>query len=110
MATSIELISKRIEVLNELQSKIRLALESIGTEAVNYAIDECPVDTGRLRGSIAHKVKGDAVYIGTNVKYAKYVEYNDKARHKNGKAHFLRDAATTHGDHYKAIAEAALKE
>lgn len=49
-----------------------------------------------------------AVYIGTNVEYAKQQEYFDMA-HQVGRAHFLRDAATTHGDEYKAIIEAALK-
>ena len=48
------------------------------------------------------------VYIGTNVEYAKQQEYFDMA-HKVGRAHFLRDAATTHGDEYKSTMEAALK-
>jgi HK97 gp10 family phage protein len=34
-----------------------------------------PVDTGRLRGSIASKVDGDKAIVGTNVEYAPYVEY-----------------------------------
>lgn len=50
-----------------------------------------------------------AVYIGTNVEYAPYVEYDDKAQHSSGKAHFLRDAATTHSAKYKAIMKAALQ-
>jgi phage gpG-like protein len=69
------------------------------------------VDTGRLRNSITNKLgeRENAVYIGTNVEYAPYVEYNDKARHYTGKTHFLRDAVQNHMDHYKAIMEAALK-
>ncbi len=110
MANQVKVKSYKREVLNELQNKIRLALESVGETAEDYAADDCPVDTGRLKNSISHKVKGNAVYIGTNVVYAKQVEYNDRAKHTNGKAHFLRDAVTTHGDEYKAIVEAALKE
>lgn len=49
-----------------------------------------------------------AVYIGTNVEYAEQQEYFDMA-HQVGRAHFLRDAATTHGDEYKKAMEAALK-
>ena len=44
----------------------------------------------------------------TNVEYAPYVEYNDKASHLSGKAHFLRDAVQNNLDHYRAIMEAAL--
>ena len=44
----------------------------------------------------------------TNVEYAPYVEFNDKAHHNTGKAHFLRDAVQNNLDHYRAIMEAAL--
>lgn len=83
------------------------------------------VDTGRLRNSITWAIRGNSgkgggrdapqsnpeeatVYIGTNVEYAGIQEYYDM-RHKVGKAHFLRDAATTHTEEYKKTIEAALK-
>lgn len=99
------------EVLSAMKEQVILALRSIGQEAEGYAKDDCPVDTGRLRNSIANEVveEEQAVYIGTNVEYAPYVEYRDNASHQTGKAHFLRDAAANHGDHYSAILEAALK-
>ena len=50
------------------------------------------------------------VYIGTNVKYARKQELGDSYHHASGAAHFLRDAATTHGDEYKRIAEKQLKK
>ena len=98
------------EVLDAARSQILLALEAIGQEAEGYAKEDCPVDTGKLRNSIAHDVdEGEmAAYIGTNVEYAIYVEYGEY-NHKVGKNHFLRDAASTHGEHYKAIMEAAMK-
>lgn len=98
------------EVIAAMKTQVLLGLESIGQEAEGYAKDECPVDTGRLRNSIAHAVidSEKAVYIGTNVEYGVYVEYGDY-KHTTGKNHFLRDAATTHGSHYKAIMEAVLK-
>ena len=112
------------EVLSALADKVALGLKAIGAEAETYAKKECPVDTGRLRNSIAWATSTDndggedsqpkatpeknAVYIGTNVEYGVYVEYGDQ-KHKTGKKHFLKDAATNHGAHYKQIMEAALK-
>ncbi len=108
--SNIRIVDNSPKILTAFEEQIKLALDSIGETAEGYAKDDCPVDTGNLRNSINYAVKGNAVYIGTNVVYGKYVEFNDRARHINGKAHFLRDAATTHGKEYKAIAEAALRE
>lgn len=58
------------------EQKIR-ALEAVGIQAEGDVKDEITdlgaVDTGRLRGSIAHQVDGDSVEIGTSVDYAVYV-------------------------------------
>lgn len=108
---SVRIADNSDAILKALGTKLDDALEAIGKEAVTYAQKDCPVDTGRLRASIAEKVisKEKAVYIGTNVEYAPYVEYNERAAHNVGKAHFIRDAAANHGDHYKAIVEAILR-
>lgn len=97
------------EVLDEMRVKIAAALEAIGGQAEMYAKEECPVDTGRLRSSISHATDDNTAYIGTNVEYAPAVEYRDTA-HKTGKAHFLRDAAATHGEEYKQITQQILQE
>lgn len=107
--SDVKITDNRPEVKKEFNLKLSLALKLIGQKAEGYAKDDCPVDTGRLRNSISNKVDGNDVYIGTNVEYAPYVEFGDKMHHENGKAHFLRDAATTHGTEYKAIAELVLK-
>lgn len=88
--------------------QIANALEAIGGEAEQYAKAECPVDTGRLRNSISHANDETTVYVGTNVEYAPMVEMRS-AKHTTGRAHFLRDSVSTHGDEYRAILEAALK-
>lgn len=96
---------------------IERALEAIGLTAERHAKEQCPVDTGRLRNSISHAyvMSERAAYIGTNVEYAKYVETREKSKsgkaikHKSGKAHFLRDAASQHSDEYKSIVEAQLR-
>jgi len=110
VVTTVDLKDNAQEVLAAMREQVLLGLEAIGQECERYAKDDTPVDTGRLRNSIAHKVDAaeDAVYVGTNVEYAPYVEYGEY-KHITGKNHFLRDAAADHGDHYKAILEAALK-
>lgn len=98
------------EALDASKEQIARALEAIALQAEGYAILNCPVDTGRLRDSITHEVEDNVAYIGTNVEYAPYVEFNDNAQHKVGKAHFLRDAVADHSDEYKQIALVYLME
>jgi len=46
----------------------------------------CPVgDTGRLQSSITHEVEGTAGRVGTNVKYAAYVELGTGIYAEGGK-------------------------
>jgi len=51
---------------------------SVGMLTSGYARDLCPVDTGRLRGSITHAYNDDGqqvtLLVGTDVYYAPYVE------------------------------------
>lgn len=122
------------EVKTQLHDQIMLGLEMVGSAAEGHAKDNCPVDTGRLRNSIAWATKDNtgnssvpatpakpedskpqaqpedlAVYIGTNVEYAELVEYNEKSRHNVGQAHFLRDAVTSYGREYVRLMELALR-
>lgn len=77
-------------------------LEEVGLTAEGYAKKKCPVDTGRLRNSITHVVRASekAVYIGTSVSYAPYVELG--TRHMKARP-YLRPAASGHRDVYKGI-------
>lgn len=65
------------EVLEAFDDACLRALERCGMQAEGYAKDLCPADTGTLRNSITHKVVDSepAVYIGTNMDYAAYVEF-----------------------------------
>ncbi len=50
------------------------------------------VDTGRLRSSITHNIGTTSAQVGTNVKYAGFVEYgtqNMAARHMEGSVKVL---------------------
>lgn len=123
------------EVLNAFKEQLRIGLEVVGMKAEGYAKDNTPVDTGRLRNSMSHKVnmRDSSVYIGTNVEYAPYIEFGTGIHAENGigrqdpwiyddekgvehvtsgiKAHhMIKKAATEHNSEYKRIIKAALKD
>lgn len=69
------------------------------------------VGVGFYSGTAPEEQNGKkAVYIGTNVEYARAVETSDTVEHPSGAAHFLRDAAANHSDEYKRIAINELKK
>ena len=94
------------EVLAALKRAKKRGLEAIGLTAEGHAKKETPVDTGRLRNSIAHAVESDAAYIGTSTSYAPFVELG--ARGRKG-VHMLQRAATEHTDEYKKLMEESMK-
>lgn len=94
------------EVLAALKMAKKRGLEAIGLTAEGHAKKITPVDTGRLRNSMAHAVDEDAAYIGTNTSYAIFVETG--ARGRSG-VHMLQRAASEHTDEYKKIMEDAMK-
>lgn len=96
------------EFLKALPEQIEQALTAIGLTAESYAKRDCPVDTGRLRNSITNAVRTDekAVYIGTNVEYAAFVELGTSRMKPRP---YLKPAATQHNAEYKSLAEQALK-
>lgn len=96
------------KLLAQVGKMAGVAMESIGQEMERYAKDDCPVDTGNLKGSISHESTNKDAVVGSNVVYAARQEFGESYHHKVGKAHYLRDAAGNHTEHYKAILEAAL--
>ena len=94
------------QILSALEKGIKNGLEAIGLTAETYAKKATPVDTGRLRNSISHTVDGEAVYIGTNVEYAPYVELGTSRTKAH---HMLQKAATEHSAEYKRLAEDAIQ-
>lgn len=95
------------QVTHSIESAINTALEKIGLLAEGYAQMKCPVDTGNLRASITHEVDtgGKAVYIGTNVEYAPYVELGTS---RQAAQPYLRPAATEHVNQYRQVLKDAL--
>lgn len=94
------------EVLAALKMAKKRGLEAIGLTAEGHAKKITPVDTGRLRNSMAHAVDDDAAYIGTNTSYAIFVEAG--ARGRKG-VHMLQRAASEHTDEYKRLMEDSMK-
>ena len=94
------------QILSAMEKGIKNGLEAIGLTAETYAKKATPVDTGRLRNSISHTVDGEAVYIGSNVEYAPYVELGTSRAKAH---HMLQKAATEHSAEYKRLAEDAIQ-
>lgn len=119
-------------VLKATQDAVDRGLEACGMEAVTLthrdkANNGTPVDTGRLRNSIAWAVGGehggggdgaggedapsgaapkDTLVIGTNVEYARYIEEGSYGRHAY---HMLRNALVDGADRYERIIKASLE-
>lgn len=106
---NVEFRSNRTMVMSEFKKKRKIALDLIGEAAEGFVKEQTPVDTGRLRNSIAHQTIDDTAYIGTNVEYAVWVELKD-IEHKVGKAHYLRDGVTQNGKVYEQIAKQVMED
>ncbi|MBR6171572.1 MAG: HK97 gp10 family phage protein [Eubacterium sp.] len=122
------------EVNKALEQAVEKSLEECDLLAEGYAKTLCQVDTGLLRNSVTHARSGasfqhdykadrgdaqgsvggtigsedeKAMYIGTNVEYAPYVEMGTI---KTAKHPFLQPAVEDHADTYQAVFEKNLKE
>lgn len=79
MIDSKEVIANLEIFINDiLPQKIAQGLEKSAQMIENEAKINCPVDTGHLRASISHEVKGTKAVIGTNVEYGAYVHERTK--------------------------------
>lgn len=107
MAFSAKVEDHSVEVIAAKDSAIQAALEMMGLQCENYTKLLCPVDTGRLRNSYTHDVRTgeEAVYIGTNVEYAPYVEYGTSRM--DAQPH-LKPAVEDHTAEYQKIAQTCL--
>ena len=122
-----KLKSNRKEVLRGSEEAVERGLAAIGMRAVTYTHRPkerggTPVDTGRLRNSIAWATASQGgggtdapsgggaddrtVVIGTNVEYGEAVE---EGTSKRKPAHMLRNALADGSDEYARIMEASLK-
>lgn len=96
------------QVASAINSAIAKALTKIGQQAEGNAKLICPTDTGRLKNSITNQIdmQENAVYIGTNVEYAPYVELGTRRKDPHP---YLKPAAADHADEYRAILKGCLE-
>lgn len=93
---------------SELKSKVKEALMACGAVCESYAKINAPVDTGRLRNSMEHKMANEnTVAIGTYVGYGKYQELGTSRGIKPKR--FLTNAVRGHINEYADIIEKTLK-
>lgn len=110
----IEFTSRLKELKASLEEATEFALDLCGDVAEGHAkaalTRQKAVDTGRLRNSITHAVVDEngekAVYVGTNVEYAPYVELGTRNYPKPRP--YIEPAATKHTNEYKAIIQQVL--
>ena len=131
---SFGIIDNSADVKAAFEAAMWNALAKCGLVAEGYAKKLQIPDTGNLRNSITHVVDEDepAVYIGTNVEYAPYVElgtgiyaeggggrptpwvYQDAEgnwhyTHGQKPQPFLKPAVAEHADKYREIIKNALE-
>ena len=98
---SVRYTSYKKEVLAKIEAAIPKALEVVGGTGERHVKDITPVDTGRLRNSIAHNmIESHAVGIGTSVEYAPYVEFGTC---KMGAQPYLRPGIESHASEFADI-------
>ncbi len=77
---------------------VRLQIKEGAAEALNAAAESvcaearalCPVETGRLKGSLRVRAEGERFYVSTDCEYAAAVEFGTSRRHAQP---FLSEAA-----------------
>lgn len=95
-----------------LRNSITYAVAGYATHVESYRRDNVSGGTSKKHGRYEYGggamegEKDSAVFIGTNVEYAPYVENGARGRKP---VHFLQDAATSHSDKYKRLMEDSMK-
>lgn len=109
-----EILEALGEQLGQAMIAIGMAAESNAKQEITKAVYDTPesksgyIRTGRLRNSITYGVDTSepAVYIGSNVEYAPYVELGTS---KMRARPFLKPAVENYAGEYKDLLEQAMK-
>ena len=132
--SEIQFKSNKDDIEKAAKASILDWLAAVGQDAASTAAGKAPVDTGMLKNSISSAVvpSEQAVYIGTNVDYAKWHEFGTGIYAEDGgrqtpwaykdrdgvwhythgvpAKHFLQFGATAHADEYGRLLERYLKQ
>ena len=95
----------RNSVTHALAGNAPAILTYTGSNASRYHPDD-GIPSGSYSGIMPNEGKM-AVYIGTNVEYAPYVEYGTQRMRAN---HFIRNSLSEHIPEYKQIIETVLRD
>lgn len=133
---SVRIVDHSREVLETFREAALRALEKCGLDAEGFAkrniTENRTVDTGNLRNSITHRVDESelAVYVGTNIEYAPYVELGTGKYYPGGRPDpwvyqdtegnwhytagqraqpYLKPAVADHKQHYRDIIDNELR-
>lgn len=89
MNFSIEGIDNVVDKLTQYASgdKIQRGLAMAGEVVRAHAVANCPVATGRLKGSIVSQADGDSVAIGPTADYGIYVEFGTGSKGDKSVSH-----------------------
>lgn len=119
--SKIEVVDNSEKVLKMFETAIGAGLNTVGSQATDYAQDLTPVRTGALRNSISWEVSEDesSVEIGVlksapalvpgNQLPKNYALFIEEGTSKTKAHHMLRRAASEHKEEYKKIIEKGLK-
>ena len=83
---------KRLNADRTVEKPVQDGVRKLAVKLEAEAKKATVVDTGRLRASITHRMMGMGAEVGTNVKYASFVEYGTEkmeARHMEGSSKIL---------------------
>lgn len=87
--TEIEVKLKDKEVFDKIKAELGPKIAQACVMVQDSAKQNCPVDTGRLQGSILYEVEGTEGIVGSNVEYAPFVEAGTS---RMSGRHFLENA------------------
>lgn len=107
---TVRLVSHRRAVQAAVARGATKGARKVAIDLQGQARRRTPVDTGRLRSSIAYRVEGGVAIVGTNVKYAVYVHENLNARHPTGQAKFLEEPALERSPLYRRWLRESMAE
>ncbi len=110
MAVTVEMRIDNINTVLENLKDVKVrALMRCGAIVENYAKQDSPVDTGRLRNSIHHEMENDdTVDIGTDVEYAIFQELGTSRGIKEKR--YLTNAVRNHIGEYQRIIEEEFRK
>jgi len=80
-------LQKKLEYKNTFEEPIKISIKNVTLKYERETKKSIPVQTGRLRSSVAHDIHPTYAIVGTAVKYAPFVEFGTSkmaARHVEG--------------------------